>query len=262
MRSEWLKLATVRSLRAALVVIVVATAGLAALLAFTVQPDEFAGTDTSIWSIPAEVISSSLVVTTIVVGVFGAQMMAQDYTGTLVPTLAAVPRRTPVLAAKALVTVIASTATTAVALAIGIAVAAAVLPADQSRDLTHPGYWASVVGAVVFTGLVALLALAIGVVASTGIAGVAGSLGLLFVAPVAMNIFAARIDQNWARNLAACLPTNAGAQLYDVALWERGTPEPDPGLIGFSPLGGGLVLVAWVVAGLAVAAWVLRRRDV
>ncbi len=263
LRSEWLKLWTVRSLPGLLIGMVAAAVGAAALMAATVEPEDFTGTDTSITSIMVEVITVTMVLATIVVALYGALAVTQEHdSGMAATSLMAVPTRTRLLAARTAAVAAACAGATAVALGLGIGLAAVVLPADRRGELAEPAYWRTVAGALLYAVLIAVLAVAIGALVPAGAGGVACSVGLVFVAPIFMNIVGAVLDATWVRNLAALLPTNAGSQLFHYSLYRSGVPTPDPGLIALGPLGGGLVLLGWVVVALAAATAVLGRRDV
>lgn len=175
--------------------------------------------------------------------VLGVLVGAGEFsTGTSLTTFAAVPRRLPVLAAQTLVTVAVALPTAVVALVGSILVTAF---ARDAADLT-----------LEFTDSGAVRVLAGYVLYLTGVAVVGVGLGALVRRPagglVAGTVVFVVLDQLLATNpgritdaLRAALPAGGARLFADDGSW-----------------GAGLVLGAWAVALLVVAAYRLRRFDV
>jgi ABC-type transport system involved in multi-copper enzyme maturation permease subunit len=178
-------------------------------------------------------------------------------------TFAATPARGRVLAAKAVVVA-------AVGFVVGLAGAAAAVLTGGAITRAR-GFYAFpisglaearvIVGTAVLAALFAVLAMAIGVIVRRGAATVAVAV-LVIVVPYFLAVFAA-------------VPLNAGDWLLRImpaAGFALQQPYPAYGQVsmfyapfsGYFPLpawGGLAVLAAWTAAALALAAYLLRRRD-
>ena len=93
------------------------------------------------------------------------------------------------------------------------------------------------------------------------------ALGLLFAAPIAVSLLIKGSSQIWIQNVGGLLPTELGEALFihpgQWAFIAPGAPplQPAAGLWMFEPWQAGLLLLAWVIPLLAVAATLLKRRD-
>lgn len=217
---------------------------------------------------PASDLATGLLLAQIGPLVLGVLVGAGEFrTGAFRTTFTLVPRRTPVLAAQALVV-------TAFALVLGLLVLAAgvlgILPAARSRDLPlgltegeTPGVMAGIVLLVV--GL-ALLGFAIGALLRRTVPAMVTALVTTILAPAVLMMMgdpgadasgqALPHQQTVPGTLGTLVPGGA-AQLLTL-------PDsfgPMPGAPDLGPVGGGLVLAAWVVLLLALAAVRLRARD-
>jgi hypothetical protein len=104
-----------------------------------------------------------------------------------------------------------------------------------------------VFGVAVYLTLVGVFAVALGFIVRSTAGGIATLFGLLLVLPGIGQVLPA----SWQQHTLPYLPSNAGASLFGVRL--------DP--TALSPGAGLAVLCLWVVAGLALAAVLVKRRD-
>jgi ABC-type transport system involved in multi-copper enzyme maturation permease subunit len=181
------------------------------------------------------------------VGVLGVLVISGEYaTGMIRATLAAVPRRLPVLWAKA-----ALYAAVTFVLMLGTALVAFLVGnhflASHGTTLSAPHAWRSIFGTAGYLAAVALLAVALGFIIRSTAGGIATLFGLLLVLPGILLL----LPTDWRNHTEPYLPSNAGSSFYSAA------PEPT----ALSPGTGLLVLIIWVVVGLALAALLLKRRD-
>jgi len=182
--------------------------------------------------------------------VLGVLVISAEYsTGMIRASLSAVPRRLPVLWAKAAV----FGATTFV-----LSLASVLLAFFLSQTIfrshhilqvsfTHPGVARTVVGGAVFLLLMGLLALGLGTIVRNTAGGIAVFAGLLFVVPPLMLL----LPNGWQKAITPYLPSSAGDSI--VTLHPTGN--------SLSPWGGFFVLLGYVAASLVLAAVLLRRRD-
>jgi hypothetical protein len=250
LRSEWIKMRTLRSTFFTLLAALVALIGLGALFsAFTanhwpsMNAAERADFEPALTSLRGYFLAQ------LAVGVLGVLMMTGEYaTGMIRATLAAVPRRLPVLWAKAgLYTAVVWVVTTAGAL-VAFLVGQSLLSSHHiNTTLSAPGVPRVVFGAGLYLAVVGLLGVAIGALIRNTAGGVATLFGLLLVVPV---LFEA-LPASWANHVNQWLPSNAGQSLVDLHHKAH----------TLTPWTGFTVFVLYALAALAAAAVLLKRRD-
>jgi ABC-type transport system involved in multi-copper enzyme maturation permease subunit len=243
--SEWVKF---RTLRSTLIVLGAAMLGMVlfgAIIAHNTRNP--AGLD------PEDVVASGPLqgyyLGQLLIAALGVLVVSGEYsTGMIRATLAAVPRRQPVLVAKVVVF------TVVVGIAMIAASVVAFLVAQAFLSGYRPTYSLSdgstlrvVVGTGVYLTLVGLLGSALGWIVRSTPGALVAVVGLILILPVLFEL----VLPSWGTHVAAYLPTGAGAS-FSTSL-----AMPD----ALSPWVGLGVMVAWVVLGLAIASVVLRRRD-
>jgi ABC-2 type transport system permease protein len=254
--SEWTKLRTLRSSRYALL------AGVAMTIGFAVIP---ALVNASRWNSmslidragfhPLETSLIGVTVAQLAIGVLGVMIMSGEYsTGMIRSTFAAVPRRLPVLWAKAgvfgLVTLVLAVPSTLIA----FFAAQAILRGhsfnghDIALSFSDPGVARAVIGGALYLTLVGLFGLGLGAILRSTAGGISALAGILFVIPPLLNVLPA----SWNNAISPYLPSNAGQ-----AIMQSGTP--DHTLAPWTGLG---VFAAYTAVAIAIAAVQLRRRDV
>ena len=237
LHAEWTKLRTAPGTLWLLLGIVAATAGLSALAAAAVK----CGTDCE-----ADLTKVSLTGVQLgqaVVAVLAALVIGNEYsTGMVRVSLAAVPRRTRMLAAKALV-VVAVTGAAAVAGVAGSLLAGRLLLPD------HAFTWRPAVGSVLYLMLIALLSLGLATAARSPAAAAGIVLGLLYAWPIVAKVVT---DKTWSRRLDQIGPMSAGTAVQVTRNLEA---------LPISPWHGLGVLGLWAL-GAMLAGWLLLvRRD-
>jgi hypothetical protein len=237
LRGEWIKFRTIRSTWWTLASVAVLPLGVAGLVALT---DSLAPDDT--------VLAGALgnaVVGLVPAGILGALLAAGEHgVGTIRLTLAAVPRRWPVAAAKA---ALAGAVVFAVALAansVGFGMAAALLPEHQ------PG---TAMPALLGVALVYSAAAVLGVALGTALrnpAGAVTAVTAVLLAPALLGPLLGRAQ--W---LATLTPFGAAQRVL--------LPASGPGVASESPGAWPSVVVVSLgcVASLGAATWLLLRRD-
>jgi ABC-2 type transport system permease protein len=187
--------------------------------------------------------------------VLGIVIMSSEYTSTskdagggrqIPATLTAVPGRTRLLAAKAIVLVILSTLTAAVTIGAAILMTQAILGeyASSMDQLVEAVGWRPV-GAVAYWVLTALIAFSVTVMTRNGIVPM-----VVFIANttvVSVSFLLTKVT-----SLARYLPDMAGAQMF-------ASNFPAAGMV--APLTGAFIMIAWAVALFAIAVVVFSRRD-
>ena len=243
--AEWLKFRTLRSTLTVLGLAVAAMLILGAVIGYNtrhltgIAPEDAA---------PSGVLQGFRL-GQLLIGALGVLFVTGEYsTGMIRSTLAAVPRRLPVLWGKLVVfTLVVATAMIAAsfgAFLIGQAVLSHYRP---GHSLSDPGSLRVVIGTGVYLTLVGVLGSALGWIIRSTPGALVGLVALILVIPV---LFGGLLG-NWGRHVAEYLPSGAGGS-YASSL-------RDP--ISLSPWAGLGVLLAWVVVGLAISAVQLTRRD-
>jgi len=245
LRSEWIKLATLRSTWWSIGITAFITIGMALLVAQSMNIPGFA---------PIQSVVTPVQFTMLLAGILGAIAVTGEYsTGMIRSTLTAAPVRGFVLAAKAIVVAlflfIAS-------LIISFTAALAVTPIFASREV--PFQWDTpsesflpILAAAVSMAVVAVLGVSFGFILRSGAGAIAATVGLLFVMPIVMSIFATTDPAwQWINEVAYRLPLSAAQSAI--------LPQSEAGL---DAGGAYLTLAVWAAAGLASAWAVLRTRD-
>jgi ABC-2 type transport system permease protein len=244
--SEWIKFWTLRSTRGVLGAAVVGMIVIALIVAFNTRHITFALQ-------PDDLVPSATMqgyyLGQLLIGALGVLFVTGEYsTGMIRSTLAAVPRRLPVLGAK-LVVFLAVTATSMILVSLlAFAVAQGLLSRYRvGFSLSDPGVLRVVIGTGIYLTLVGLIGMAIGwIVRSTP-----GSLVVYIAVILVLPVIFANVLGGWGKDIAEYMPSQAGAS-FSTSLRESPSLSPWVGLG---------VMLLWVVVGLAAAVVALRRRD-
>jgi ABC-2 type transport system permease protein len=250
LHSEWIKLRTLRSTFYTLIAAMVALIGFGALFCAVtanrwphMHVSERASFDPALTSLRGFYLAQ------LAVGVLGVLVISGEYaTGMIRATLSAVPRRLPVLWAKAGL----YSAVTWVLMTVGALVAFLVGQALLSSrhidtTLSAPGVTRMVLGAGLYLTVVGLLGVAIGALVRNTAGGIATVFGLLLVLPA----LAEALPTSWGNDISPYLPSNAGQALISLHR-EAHT---------LAPWTGFLVFCLYALVALAGAAVLLKRRD-
>jgi len=239
---EWIKIKSVRSTLWSLLAAAVLTIGIGMLAAANVQT----GTDkTGVM----EHIYGGLMFGQVAVLVFGVLAATAEYgTGTISSSFTAVPSRTRLLAAKALVVWAVSTV---VGLAISIITFAAGLALVPSGHAVLPsiaegGVLRAVVGGGIYLGLLGVFALALGLIVRAGAGAVTAAISAALVLPIGFLLMG-----GVGRFLTEWWPTQAGFQILSL----------HQAADSLAPVTGLVYFAAVTFALLAGAVTMVNRRD-
>jgi ABC-type transport system involved in multi-copper enzyme maturation permease subunit len=252
MRAEWIKLRSLRSSKWTIVALIVTTVGLGALISFESASHfhTFSASDKRTWD-PTNNSLAGTAFGELAVAVFGVLAITAEYaSGTIRSSVAAAPRRTPLLVAKAIVY-------GGVALVIGEVISFASYFVGQSLNsgrapVSHIAD-AGVLRAVAMTGgylaLVCLMALGIGLALRHTAGAIASMVALLLVLP---GVFAA-LPSSIQNGVGKFMPEQIAANSTGAVL-----PEAHY----FGPWTGMSLLVLYAALAMGVGAWSFMRRDV
>lgn len=245
LRSELIKLVTLRSTWWSVGIVLVLTVGIAMMIASAVDVPGFSG---------IQAVINPIQFTMLLAGILGAIAVTGEYsTGMIRSTLAASPIRGKVLAAKA--TVLAVFMFVVSIVTFGLA-ALAVSPILGGKDMAID--WSDaemsifpILAASVSMAVFALIGVAFGFILRSGAGAIAATVALLFVLPIMLPLFSmAGPDWQWILDIGNYLPMSA-AQSVIIPQDGNGLDVPT----------GYIALAGWVVAGMLAAWAVLRGRD-
>jgi ABC-2 type transport system permease protein len=257
LRSEWIKLRSLRSTVWSYIAVIVISLGMALLLTLTTAtggegaPDMLGGSAEQQAGLFVQSSTFGVFLTQLVVAVLGVLVMSGEYgTGMSRSTFTAVPRRLPVLAAKAAVLFVVTFLVGLVAMVGSYLVSTAVYAGyDVSASLADPDLFMPMLGASLYLALVAVFSLGVGFMVRSSAGGIGIVLALLLVVPTILQL----IPADWAQDVHPYLLSMAGTNMFAPAEL-TGTEV----LTAWQDL---LVVLAWVSASLAGAAALLVKRD-
>jgi ABC-2 type transport system permease protein len=248
--SEWVKLRSVRSTFFTLVAATIAMIGLGPLLSAVTAdrwPDMTASERAAYEPVALSLVGYYLA--QLAVGVLGVLVITGEYsTGMIRATLTAVPRRLPVLWAKAAVfAAVVWALMTAASLTAFLVSQALMESTGNTASLGDPGVTRVVLGNGLYLTAVGLLSVGLGALIRNTAGGTTTIFGLLLVVPEIVKT----LPGAWAENIGKFLPNNAGRSITFL----------DPGPASLAPWTGFAVLCLYAAVALAAAAVALKRRD-
>lgn len=260
LRSEWIKLRSLRSTGWSFLLVLVLPIGIGVLLAAFADDGAQGLTGDAARNALVLYSTSGTMLSSLIVAVIGALVVTGEYgTGMIRSSFAAVPRRSVALAAKAIVLAVVVFVTSAVSV---WATAFITLPIAAGRNV-EASLDASVamplLGASVYLTLIALLAFAVGVVLRSTAGAIAGVLGLMLVAPVVVQLVQSFTGAKWLGTLTNLLPQNAGQPLMQFGT--EVTAGWHDGVLALGGWSGFAVLLAWVVVASVTALVLVEKRD-
>jgi ABC-2 type transport system permease protein len=248
LRSEWIKFRSVRSsvLVSALTVVLMIVVGL--LVSY------FTNTN---WNhlrpearIPGHLIRRSLIgvnLAQLTVGVLGVVVITGEYsTGLIRATFEAVPKRLPVLWAKAIVFAVVSFFLVLVSAFIAYVGGQALL-GTHGLSLGYQGSVRAIFGVALYVTVVGILGLALGFLVRSTAGGIAVLVAVLLVLPG----IAAALPTSWQNTIVPYLPSSAGQAVYTTGPLSQSL-HPWPGFALFC---------GYTAVAVAAAAVALLRRD-
>ncbi|HWF25567.1 MAG TPA: hypothetical protein VG275_08975 [Solirubrobacteraceae bacterium] len=184
------------------------------------------------------------------IGVLGVLLVSGEYTtGMIRSTMAAVPKRLPVLWAKGAVYAGVALAITVPASFIAFFAGQAILSGQNIQiAFSHAGVPGAILGAAGFLTLVGLFAMGLGAILRSTAAGIATFAGIMFVIPPLISILPASV----ANSIDPYLPSNAGQAMMQIG-HHANTLSPGAGLAVFA---------GYVAVVIGAAAVLLVKRDV
>ncbi len=246
LRSEWLKLVTVRSTFWTTLVALLLAGGIA-LLAGSVISAQRASGDT-----PLQVANGSLSLVALVVGVLGVLSIGGEYSTLQIrSSYAAVPTRWPVPVAKALI-VGAWSFVLGLVVTFGSFGLMSVLLGGKGVAVTFDGDTiGALLGGASYLAIIAVFAVGLGTLVRASAAGITIVAALLFVAPIIVRLVAALTGADWLSTVNDYLLSSTGGVLF--------APKGSAAIELWAALIG---LACWLAAVWVPAMVLTTRRDV
>lgn len=251
--SEWTKLRSVRSTMWSLLLLAVVTLGFTVLVT-ALTMSQWSKADVKdqarIIADPVSfILGAGFQLGQLTVCALGVMYIASEYsTGAIRASLLAVPKRTPVLAAKCMVFAVVIFIVGEIVAFLTFFVGAAIVHKHAPVSLSDQGVLRAVIGAGLYLAVLGLFALAIGAIVRHTAGGIIGVIGFVLVLAPLTQLLPGSVG----KHIHAYLPTEAGH------LIGQATQSADDLL---SPWQGFGVFCLWTAVLLGVAAWLLNRRD-
>ncbi|MGW6278553.1 hypothetical protein [Kribbella sp. NPDC055071] len=183
------------------------------------------------------------------IGVLGVLVTAGEYsTGLIRSTLAAVPRRLPVLWSKAFSYGVVALVIAVIGAFVTFFVDSGILSnTPAALTISSGGVVRSLFGATVYLGMVGVIGVALGAL----LRSVAGAISALVAALMLVPGLISLLPSSWHNVIQPYLPSVAGESMYSLHQAAH----------TLSPIAGFVVFAAWTALALAGAAWRLARSD-
>ncbi|MGO4535493.1 ABC transporter permease subunit [Leifsonia sp. 2MCAF36] len=260
-RSEWIKLRTLRSTFWTLISAVVLVVGIASLVAFAI-PDKTtlvgrvseaqrAAVEAQAATFASTAATAGLTFASLVIAVLGVLVISGEFsTGMIRSSFTAVPRRFPVFVAKTIVLFVVACLAGLISSAASWGVAVPILNGKgYSGDLFSADTLWAVLGAGLYLGLVAVFALGVGAILKSTAGGIAGALGVLLVLPIIARLVSSLTRTQWVADAEHYLISNAGSGMAGLS---NGSLEPWANVV---------TALVWAAVAFVVGALLLQRRD-
>ena len=199
---------------------------------------------------PLDIALAGVNVSQLAIAVLGVLVITGEYsTGMIRASFTAVPKRLPVLWAKAAVFAVVAFVLMLPSVLIAFFASQAILDRHHILQISfsHPGVARAVIGGAVYLMLVGIFALAIGAIVRNTAGGIAVFAALFFVIPPLLNV----LPTSWNNAISPYLPDSAGRSIFSLTHGAHSL-APGPGLALFC---------GYIALALAIAAVLLVRRD-
>ncbi|WP_033296388.1 ABC transporter permease [Amycolatopsis jejuensis] len=251
LRSEWIKLRSLRSTWYTLAGLFAAGIGITALSTASAGADYARATvaERATWD-PTALSLKSFLIAQLIIGVLGVLVVTSEYaTGLIQSSLTATPRRSRLLAAKVLLAASIAVVAGQVLMFAAFLIGQGFLAGQQVPhvSLGDPGVFGAVVGGGLYLAAIALLAVGLGTLVRATAGALAALVGIVLLVPVVSALF-----PDWLQWLFTFWPSKGAAAIFSVTP-DPAFPNPWLNLVG---------LYAIVAAVLVAAFAAFRRRDV
>jgi hypothetical protein len=248
--SEWTKLRSVRSTRWTLLValLLIIGVGILVCVVFESRWPHLSFQDRHRFH-PLRANLAGVNFAQLAFGVLGVLAITAEYsTGMIRSTFSAVPKRLPVLWAKAFVFGAVAFVISLPAVFIVFLVGQGILSGQHINiALSHPGVVRALFGSALFMTVMGLFGLGLGAVFRSTAAGISALAGIVFVLPPIIDLLPSSVTDS----VDKYLPSNAGGAVWTI------TPDPNT----LAPWAGFGIFCAYAAIAIGIAAVLMLRRD-
>lgn len=249
-RSEWIKFRTVRSSVTGVVLTFVLTIGLGALVTSTIRSHwgERSALRRAIFD-PVSTSLSGTLFAQFAIGVIGVLFVSSEYSsGSIRTSLAAVPRRLRLVAAKcvvlSIVVIIVAELASFITFILGQSIYSGVVP---TASLANAAVFRSVLFAGLYLTMLSLIGLGLGLILRQSAASISVFTSLLLIVPIITLL----LPQSWQNTMDRYEPSQLGQAMM----------SPTPATFSFSAWVALLVLAIYTAAIVGAGTAMLARRD-
>ena len=252
--AEWTKIRSVRSTLWSLLAFMVVAIGFSALIMIVIantwnSPGNHPNHVRLLEDPTAVLFGAGFGLGQLAICVLGVIVMSSEYsTGAIRASLLAVPRRLPMLAAKAVVFALLDLVVSAITVFAVFFITTAIIRSHVSITLSQPGITRACLGGILYLTVLGLFAMAIGGLIRHTAGGISIVIALVIVVPPLVSLIPGTI----ANHVHGYLPTVAGEL---VAQTSQQSGDVLSGWQGFG------VFCIWTALLLAACGWLLVRRD-
>jgi hypothetical protein len=244
-RSEWVKLRSLRSTGIVLGLTAVLMVALGMLITYFSWHGSNAFARARFDAIDRSLSGAHLAMLT--VGVLGVLVITGEYTtGMIRSTLSAVPRRLPVVWAKVAVFAPVTFVVSLVSALVAFLVSQALI-APHGASLSSPGALRAVVGVALFLTVMGIMGTGLGFLTRSTAGGITSVVGLTFV----LQAIGAALPASWQHSVVPYLPLQAGEAVFTI--------RPDTTLL--APWPGFALFCAYAALTVLAGAYTLEHRD-
>lgn len=259
-RSEWIKLWTLRSTWWVVIITILAQAGFTWMgTYFTLQnisPSEL-GLDASM--VGPSFVQSGIMIGQLVISVLAVLAITGEYsTGSIRSTFSAAPRRVDAVLAKGVVVLVVAFVTGAVATLLSWALITPSLGDRYAIDLSNEVHRRILVAMPLYLVGVALFSFAIGALLRVSAAALATVFGVFLVVETLVSAFP---NIRFLALITPFLPSNAGSRVLSTSTENIEALRAASDVAVLTPWQGYAVLLAWGLVLLGAALVLVRRRD-
>jgi len=248
-RSEWAKLWSLRSTWTTLAIALLLTVVFGAISAASWSPTG-TGDGPGSGDNAVALALGGMNLTMLAFGVLGALLTAGEYaTGMIRSTMAAVPKRLPVLWSKAGLYSIVALVSGFAAAVVSFLIGQGILSGESIQlSLSDPGVLRSLLGGGLYLAMIGVIGVSLGALLRSTAGAISSLVAMMMLLPVLLGL----LPSGFSDAVGKFLPSNAGDSMYAL------TQDADR----LSSGAGTAVLAGWTVLLLGLAAYRLKRTDV